>query len=325
MRGVYERTPGVWWINYYVAGQRHREKAGPYHNAVKLYQKRKADAWQQKKLPELSRRSHAFSELSEDALDYSKAHKRSYRDDLVRMAQLTDWFGKRDASTVTPSEIDSKLSGLGLSPATMNRYRSLLSLVYRLGIERGKVTANPVKLTRARRENNSKLRWLSEVEERDLRRVIRKHYPERMPELDIALHTGLRLSEQYNLTWPDVDLTHAVLSVRNGKTGSRHVRLNSVARAAFRRLPRVIMQGNRVFLNRSPRHWFELAVEKAGIEGLTWHSLRHTFASRLVMAGVDIRTVQELMGHKTIGMTMRYSHLTPKHLHKSVEKLVKKR
>jgi integrase len=71
----------------------------------------------------------------------------------------------------------------------------------------------------------------------------------------------------------------------------------------------------------SPRYWFEPAVKKAKILTFSWHCLRHTFASRLVMAGVDLRTVQELMGHKSIQMTVRYSHLTPKHTLAAVERL----
>lgn len=62
-------------------------------------------------------------------------------------------------------------------------------------------------------------------------------------------------------------------------------------------------------------------MKTAGLESFTWHCLRHTFASRLVMAGVDIRTVQELMGHKTIAMTVRYAHLAPKHTLAAVERL----
>ena len=71
----------------------------------------------------------------------------------------------------------------------------------------------------------------------------------------------------------------------------------------------------------SPRYWFEPAVKKAKLRSFSWHCLRHTFASRLVMAGVDLRTVQELMGHKSIQMTVRYSHLTPKHTLAAVEML----
>ena len=72
---------------------------------------------------------------------------------------------------------------------------------------------------------------------------------------------------------------------------------------------------NRVFLP---------ALKAAKIEGFTWHCLRHTFASRLVMAGVDIRTVQELLGHKTLAMTLRYSHLSPEHQLDAVQRLNRK-
>lgn len=70
-----------------------------------------------------------------------------------------------------------------------------------------------------------------------------------------------------------------------------------------------------------PRHWFEKAVREAGVANFTWHDLRHTFASRLVMMGVDLRTVQELMGHKTMAMTCRYSHLSPEHTQAAVDRL----
>ncbi len=62
----------------------------------------------------------------------------------------------------------------------------------------------------------------------------------------------------------------------------------------------------------------------AQIEDFRWHDLRHTFASRLVMTGVDLRTVQELLGHKTIDMTVRYSHLAPTHVQEAVERLTAK-
>src|SRR5947208_3651899 len=69
---------------------------------------------------------------------------------------------------------------------------------------------------------------------------------------------------------------------------------------------------------------FVPALREAGIGNLHWHDLRHTFASRLVMKGVDLRTVQELMGHKTIAMTLRYSHLSPAHQLEAVQRLTRK-
>ena len=70
-----------------------------------------------------------------------------------------------------------------------------------------------------------------------------------------------------------------------------------------------------------PRHWFEDAIREAGLKNFTWYDLRHTFASRLVMAGVDLRTVAESMGHKRIQMAMRYGYLAPQHKLVAVEKL----
>jgi site-specific recombinase XerD len=66
------------------------------------------------------------------------------------------------------------------------------------------------------------------------------------------------------------------------------------------------------------KHSFCPALRRAGIKDLKFHDLRHTFASHLVMAGCDLKTVQELLGHKTIAMTLRYSHLSPAHKVKAV-------
>ena len=104
---------------------------------------------------------------------------------------------------------------------------------------------------------------------------------------------------------------------RSKNRAKRHVRLNSVALAALEvlRAPgdgfgRVVRTADGERLH-GPRYWFEKALATAKIEGFHWHDLRHTFASRLTMAGVTIRAVQEAMGHKSIAMTVRYSHRSP--------------
>jgi site-specific recombinase XerD len=141
--------------------------------------------------------------------------------------------------------------------------------------------------------------------------------------LILALNAGLRLSEQYLLRWEDVSFARRSLTVAGSKNGSaRHVRLNQAAPGALETL-RDKSKGSEFVCGgaKTSRKWFEPAVLAPKLEHFFWHCLRHTFASRLVMAGVDIRTVQELLGHKTISMTVRYAHLAPQHQLAAVERL----
>jgi site-specific recombinase XerD len=335
-RGIYEKIPGsgVYWIRYAdMMGRIRREKAGTKSAALTLYRKRKTETLQGKKLPERLRTPMvSFAELSRDALAYSKAHKRSHDDDVIRMERLLGRFRDRAADSITPQELEHHLAQTAeendWAPSTVNRYRALISLVFRLGIESGKVKENPARLVKHRQENNARVRWLSPEEEVRLRAAISAMYPEHTPELDLALHTGLRLSEMYGLRWEYVNPSRRVLSIPRSKNGEiRHVPLNAPALAALAEFRKRGDGSGPVIRNlqgealAGGRHWFEPAIKKAKIRAFSWHCLRHTFASRLVMIGVDLRTVQELMGHKDISMTVRYSHLTPKHTLAAVELL----
>lgn len=106
-----------------------------------------------------------------------------------------------------------------------------------------------------------------------------------------------------------------------------HPPLNAAARGAFEALERSSDGAGPVFRRKrgkplkKPRHWWERVLKEAGIEDFRWHDLRHTFASRLVMKGVDIRTVAQLLGHRTLQMVMRYAHLSQSHELAAVERL----
>ena len=139
----------------------------------------------------------------------------------------------------------------------------------------------------------------------------------------------MRRGEQYGCEWSWVDLDRGVLTVPRSKNGEkRRVYLNYVAVAAFRTLWRFSEGKGRVFghlyasnTTKGAREWFEQALVEAKISNFRWHDLRHTFASRLVMKGVGIHTVQQLLGHKTIQVTLRYAHLAPEHQLEAVQRL----
>lgn len=338
-RGVFERPKGsgIWWARYAGAdGREHREKAGTRGMALALYRKRKTEALQGKKFPErLRSRAVSFADLANDALAYSKTHNRSHKTDASRIAELKEWFGSQPAASITPQEIEARLAReceeRGWRPATANRYRNTMSLAYRLGTANGKVERNPARLVRSRRENNTRIRYLDQFapdEEKRLRAAIRAQSPEHLPELDLALNTGIRLSAQYGLRWDAINFQAGTLTVPPNKYDeARAIPLNRAAQAALGALQARASGSEWVMVNkagermRTPRRWFEAAVKAAKLPAFTWHCLRHTFASRLVMMGVDLRTVQELMGHKDIRMTCRYVHLAPGHKLGAVELL----
>ena len=130
-----------------------------------------------------------------------------------------------------------------------------------------------------------------------------------------------------------IDFERRQIHLPNTKNGDpRTIPLNSIAVAALKELHGrdKRMKAMPVFPSvrtgeslQGSRGWFPSALEEAKIEGYTWHCNRHTFASRLVMAGVDLLTVAELLGHRTLQMVMRYSHLAPEHQASAVDRLVK--
>ena len=213
-------------------------------------------------------------------------------------------------------------------PGTVNRHRSLLSLTYRLAIRNGKARENPVRQVARKRENNVRTRFLDTKEEAALRATIRALYPERVPEFDLALHTGMRRNEQWQLRWQDLNLGAGIITIPQTKHGAtRHVPINSVAEKALQTLSKnrnespYVCAGSDQREGRDWERWFEECVREAKIVDFRWHDLRHTFASRLAMAGVSLRTLAELLGHKTLAMVMRYAHLAPAHLRDAVEKI----
>ena len=331
-RGIFEKVPGsgVWWICWFDQfGKRHREKAGTKSAAIALYRKRKTQALEGWKLPErLRRRSVGFSELVDDMLEYSRMKHRplTYCNSQVRAEKLRVWFGNRPVDSTTTQEIERQLDQAcrenDWRPGTVNRYRAMLSLIFRLAVENGKLSGNPTRKVKRLKENNERVRFLTEEEERRLRTAIHEACPEHLPEFELALHTGMRKSEQYGLAWENVNTPLRVLTVLRSKSGeARHIPLNTTALDALDALRKLHPDSPLVCGGGKAPFWFRRVLRRACVANFRWHDLRHTFASRLTMAGVPSRTVLELLGDKTPAMILRYAHLSFEHELEAVEKL----
>lgn len=156
------------------------------------------------------------------------------------------------------------------------------------------------------------------------------------PMVLLSLNTGMRQGEVFGLTWAEVHLGRREITVDGAKAKSgqtRHIPLNDEAwsvLSAWRDQADGEAAGPAlVFPNRDGQRFnnvrksWEGVLAAAGITEFRWHDLRHSFASKLVMAGVDLNTVRELLGHSDIKMTLRYAHLAPEHKAAAVAKLVR--
>ncbi len=151
------------------------------------------------------------------------------------------------------------------------------------------------------------------------------------PMVLLSLNTGLRRGEIFNLRWKNVNFDRAMLTVvgdtaKSGKT--RHLPLNAIAFQILKDWRAQSLQAELVFSSQNgnpfdnvKKAWASI-LEDAEIQSFRWHDMRHHFASKLVMAGVDLNTVRELLGHADIKMTLRYAHLAPEFKAKAVSKLV---
>jgi integrase len=211
--------------------------------------------------------------------------------------------------------------------------------MFRRAIRLGHVAANPVKEVQKFKEAGGRVIYLTEVHEAAINAALAK---ELRPLFVFSINTGLRWSEQMALRWRDVDLLTGRITVVRSKNGySRVIPANSVVRALLldigpgRKSPDDPDEPVFTCPHRQPDKFFPKAVDKArselkeagkdgnGLDRYTWHGNRHTFASRLVMAGVDLRAVQELGGWRSLAMVQRYGHLAPEHLEQAIERLVK--
>ncbi|MBK7142036.1 MAG: site-specific integrase [bacterium] len=322
--GLYKRGD-AWYIDYYVNGKRKRERVGSNKKvAEQALAKRQVQVAEHRFLDIQRSPRTSLEELIGAYLEYAKANKLSWQRDVHSIQRLKESFGRKLLSEITPLALETyKSSRLKVvAPATVNRELACLKHMFTKAIQWQMATSNPVRMVRMLKEHNQRLRYLTNDEIQLLMNAL----PERVqPVVQCALYTGMRRGELLNLKWADVDLKQRLLFVRQSKNGEK--REIPIAETLLKVLNALERTGEYVFSfgngnrMRSIREAFDRAVKRCGILNYHFHDNRHTFASYLVMAGVDLLTVKELMGHKSITMTLRYAHLSPDHKRKAIESL----
>jgi integrase len=266
-------------------------------------------------------------------LELVSYHKRGYKNERYVIKTLKHVFRHRKLSDLTPEDAERfKTTRSGaVKPATVNRELTILKHMLSKAQEWKFIPINPFRGVRFLRVPKQIERVLEMDEEK---RLVAACNRVRSPFLRhfvlLALNTGMRRSELLSLEWPQVDLIGRGIRVVNAKSssGERIIPMNETAYALFQDLA-VERSSYLVFpSNRKPgkrfvdlKKAFKKALQLARIAHIRVHDLRHTFATRLVQAGVDLITVQHLLGHAKIAMTARYAHSPTRARVEAVERL----
>lgn len=336
-KGLFKRG-NVYWICYKnLEGRVIREssKSTKQKDAEDLLIDRRKDIKDGKE-PEIKRiPNHSFYELAAEYVRWAE-RQRSFSQKVYVVNQLEREFGYyrlRNISTKLLEQYQTRLLQDGKKPATINRHLSTIKHMMTKAVDWSMVEEEVLKRVRKVKqleENNRRLRYLSKEEIESLLKNCQSHLK---PIVITALNTGMRKREIFNLQWDQVDLKHGFILLDITKNGERReIPINRTLRETLETLHRGTKDQPRrldipwVFYDvKQDKHYkdlrkvFKLACKKAGIQNFKLHDCRHTFASHLVMAGVDLTTVKELLGHKTLTMTLRYSHLAPSHKVKAVD------
>jgi integrase len=245
----------------------------------------------------------------------------------------------------------------GRSAATVLRDLFTLSGVLGRAVKAGELTENPVRrVDKPRIDRRGKVRFLDQTEESRLRDALRArdegtqnlrtvanerrqkrhknllprltHFRDLTPAVLLSMNTGLRRGEVLKLHWVSVDFDRRLLTVegQNAKNRqTRHVPLNEEAMSVLQRWREQSGSGTRVFdVATGFQTAWEKVLKRSRITNFRWHDLRHHFASRLVQHGVPLNTVRDLLGHGSVGMSLRYAHLAPDQRREAVAKLNEK-
>lgn len=330
--GLYKRGQ-VWWMSFVYAGKRIRKSTETENKGLAefIHAKVKSSIIEGKWFDVVVEKEITFRELMDRYMkEHSRVKKKSWQRDLVSISHLLPFFGFFTLAEITPSLI-SKYKAQRYtekaSPATINRELALMKHAFNLAIKEWEwCRENPICKMKMEKENNARERWLDYDEEERLLKAC----PKWLKEIVIfALNTGMRQGEILNLTWKDVDFFRNVVVVYQGKTSQKKTIpliptileiLKEKAKIRYFKNNLVFPSQNGTMITSSNLgRAFRFALKKAKIDDFRFHDLRHTFATRLVQAGVDLYIIQKLLGHRDPRMVQRYAHHSTESLRDGIE------
>jgi integrase len=331
---VYKRG-GVYWFDFWFQGQRLRESTGLPNKTAALRAEaiRKAELAEGRAGIHSKRQSPSLERfVTDEFLPWSKnehrAHPNTHKRYQVSAKPLIEFFGsiRLDAITAGLVEKFKVARAKDISPAGTNRDLAALRFMLNLAIRNGYLARNPVSDIRFLAEGPGEMRIVSFEEQEG---YLKAATPTLRDVGTLILETGMRPEEVFTIRKENVHLTDGYVFVPTGKTrfARRNLPLTKAAAAVLQRRMQEV-KGEYLFTKVgdvssrlvSVQKWHDAALQKCSLK-FRLYDLRHTFGSRSAMAGVDLATLKELMGHSKVSTTMRYIHPTPQHKREALLKL----
>jgi integrase len=327
--GLFKRN-GWWWLDYYDAdGKRHRKKAAPDYNTAKLIYRDTMTKVAKGEVLGVREEGIRFQDFA-DRVWWPRTKPRLAPAWAERVkswcldAVLSPAFGTTKLSGFRKDAVQAWAAGriAQVSASTFNKELWTLKNICKSAVAWGYMKGTPTDGVKRVKESKGRVRYLTADERaallRDANDTLRLY-------ILAALHTGARRGELVRLRWKDVDFRSGTLTFRDTKTGdSRAVPLTATLRETLHKLTRPIDLEAPVLPQRDPlvlTRGFTRLVDRLEFKNLTFHDLRHDAASTLAMAGVPLRTISEILGHRDMRMTSRYAHLSPQHLRDAMRAL----
>jgi integrase len=241
-------------------------------------------------------------------------------------------FMNNRMGSITKSDMDRwsrKKLAEGINPTTINRATSAIVAVLNKAVEWEIINSNPIgKRKRLKVDKRGVVRYLSADEESRLLKALETKKGHIALLVPLLLNTGARPAEAFSLTWDNVDLEDRLLTLQAAFTKTSQTRFIPINDKLLKVLDAQESKTGFLFpSNMTDSHivsidkgWKYLKKD-AKIENFRLYDCRHTFASKLVMRGIDLYTVSELLGHSSVEMTKIYAHLSPEHLQSAVDVL----
>jgi len=332
--GVFKRTRKnkdgkknqYYYIRYWINGKEHKESIGKIGIVTKAQAQERLNDIKKKirrgQLDQINVVIPTLKEFSETYIKYARDinKKRSWSRDELCLRHLNSFFNDKKLSEITVENIDEyKEHRLKfVKPATVNRELEVFRHLFNLAEKWNKFfSKNPVSKAGLIKVNNKQERILTYDEEQRLLSNC-NYYMRNI--IICALNTAMRKGEIISLKWNNIDLKNNIITLEHTNTKSKKTRkipINSVMRKIILEL-KIQRDGNEsVFLNSDRKPYtrqdslnrvFHNALKKSEIEGLRFHDLRHTSATRMIENGANIVAVKEILGHSSLDMTMRYAH-----------------